>query len=84
MARGPRSVEELEWQERVALRIRQTRDTPGYSIPAFAKAVGTSISCVQAWESGERQPTAWSLVRIARVGRVSLDWLLALERKENG
>lgn len=43
----------------------------------FAASLNVTRTTLASWEIGRREPDIDSLIRIADIGRVSLDWLLA-------
>lgn len=60
-------------------RIRALREQAGFSQAELARRLSVTRSSVNAWESGLSAPTAASLVDLARLFRVSTDYLLGLE-----
>jgi transcriptional regulator with XRE-family HTH domain len=57
-------------------RIAAVRTRLGLSRPAFAARLDVSRNVVARWEAGTHGPRASRLDRIARLGGVSVDWLL--------
>lgn len=55
-------------------RLTQVIETFG-SVVALAKAVGISDNAIYKWLSGRGQPSVANLVAVARVARVSIEWL---------
>jgi transcriptional regulator with XRE-family HTH domain len=58
-------------------RLRHVRETLGLTRAGFARRLRVTRNSVSRYELGHQVPTAEVLVRVARVGGVSLDWLLA-------
>lgn len=63
----------------IGARIRTLREQAGFSQAELARRLSVTRSSVNAWESGLSAPTAASLVDLARLFRVSADYLLGLE-----
>lgn len=59
-------------------RIRQQREQRNMSQAEFARRMGVTRATVSAWEQGVNLPTASYLVDMARLFRVSSDYLLGL------
>lgn len=57
-------------------RIAAIRTRLGLSRPIFAARIGVSRNVVARWEAGTHGPRAARLERIAKLGGVSVDWLL--------
>lgn len=57
-------------------RIRDTRKKLGMTQKAFGELLGVGISSVSAYEAGESVIPPESIVKIAEMGNVSIDWLL--------
>lgn len=63
-------------------KIKKIRKGLGYTQEEFANMLEVdSNSAVSNWELDKRNPDYKTLVKIAYVGRVSLDWLLTGEKK---
>jgi transcriptional regulator with XRE-family HTH domain len=60
-------------------RLRHVRETLGLTRAGFARRLRVTRNSVSRYELGHQVPTAAVLVRVAGVGGVSLDWLLAGE-----
>jgi transcriptional regulator with XRE-family HTH domain len=60
-------------------RLRQIREQLGLTRAGFARRLRVTRNSVSRYELGHQVPTVAVLVRIARAGGVSLDWLLAGE-----
>jgi transcriptional regulator with XRE-family HTH domain len=58
-------------------RLRHVREQLGLTRAGFTQQLRVTRNSVSRYELGHQVPTAAVLVRIARVGGVSLDWLLA-------
>lgn len=63
-------------------RIKQTREKNGLTQSALAKKLGLSRSAVNAWEMGVSIPSAQYLIELSRLLRVSVDYLLEVDRRE--
>jgi transcriptional regulator with XRE-family HTH domain len=63
-------------------RIAAVRRRLGLSRPAFAARVGVTRNVVIRWEGGRNRPRAELLDRIAKVGGVSVEWLLGGSRRQ--
>lgn len=64
-------------------RLRELRLKNNYTQKQIAERLGVAISAVSSYESGVRYPTYDSLIKIARIFRVSTDYLLGLEPMQN-
>lgn len=58
--------------------IKQLRENAGYSQSVLAKKLNVTRSAVNAWEMGLSVPTTQYVVDMARLFRVSADYLLGL------
>lgn len=58
--------------------IKQLRENAGYSQSVLAKKLNVTRSAVNAWEMGLSIPTTQYVVDMARLFRVSADYLLGL------
>ena len=58
--------------------IKQLRENAGYSQSILAKKLNVTRSAVNAWEMGLSVPTTQYVVDMARLFRVSTDYLLGL------
>ena len=58
--------------------IKQLREDAGFSQSALAKKLNVTRSTVNAWEMGLSAPTTQYVVDMARLFRVSADYLLGL------
>ena len=66
---------EINWYE-VGRRIRQVRKKLGYEQWEMAQIVGCKKTSLVKFEQGERVNSTQTLVNIANVGNVSIDWLI--------
>src|SRR5260221_13577269 len=62
----------------LAERIQQRRKDLGMSQMAFAEALDTAQAQISRYETGENDPTAAVLVRMAQILEVNIDWLVGL------
>ena len=60
-------------------KIRELRERAGYSQSELARRLSVTRSSVNAWESGRSAPTAVYIVELAKLFRVTSDYLLDLE-----
>lgn len=58
------------------LRLAKARTEAGYSVTQAAKEIGTSYSHLYRIESDEVWPSVMLAKKLARLYRVSLDWLV--------
>ena len=58
--------------------IRQLRENAGFSQAVLAKKLNVTRSAVNAWEMGLSVPTTQYVVDMAKLFRVSTDYLLGL------
>ena len=65
----------------VAQRIRQARKLSGLSQQEVEAAIGKSKNAVSRWERAEVQLDATDLGKLARLFRVSADWLLGIDEE---
>jgi transcriptional regulator with XRE-family HTH domain len=62
----------------IAVRLRELRARHDLTQEQVARAIGCHESAVSRWESAARLPSCNDLIALARVYRVSCDWLLGL------
>ena len=62
----------------VAARIKLLRDQRGMTQTELAKRLGITRSSVNAWEMGISVPSTQDLVELARLFKVSTDYLLGV------
>lgn len=60
-------------------KIRELRENAGYSQAELARRLSVTRSSVNAWESGLSAPTAVYIVELAKLFRVTSDYLLGLD-----
>lgn len=60
-------------------KIRELRERAGYSQSELARRLSVTRSSVNAWESGLSAPTAVYIVELAKLFRVTSDYLLDLD-----
>ena len=60
-------------------RIRALREKTGYSQAELARKLSVTRSSVNAWESGVSAPTAIYIIEMAKLFRVSTDYILGLD-----
>lgn len=61
--------------------IKQLRENAGFSQSVLAKKLNVTRSAVNAWEMGLSVPTTQYVVDMARLFRVSTDYLLGLSNE---
>lgn len=64
-------------------KIKELRERSGISQSELAKRLNVTRSSVNAWEGGLSAPTAAYLVELAKLFRVSTDYLLGLEASDH-
>ena len=70
-------------KEHIGRRVRQIRKRLGRSQKQFGQDLGgLSISSISGYEAGDAYPGPEALAKIARMGKVSLDWLVTGEEAE--
>lgn len=60
----------------IGLRILKIRNSLGYNQADFGKLVNVSNASVSAYENGDSYPSIGTLIRIAQLGRVTIEWLI--------
>ena len=63
-------------------RLRDIRKDNKFTQAELAELIGTSRATVNSWEMGLALPSTQFLIRLARLYRVSTDYLLGLETSE--
>jgi len=63
-------------------KLKQLRIDKGLSQPQLAERIGISKGMISAYENTSRYPSNDILIKIARVFRVSTDYLLGVERNK--
>ncbi len=66
----------------IACRIKELREQNGLTQVSLAKRLGLSRSAINAWEMGVSVPSTQYLAELARLFKVSADYLLGLDTKE--
>lgn len=61
-------------------RLKELRSRIHLSQVKMAEKLNVSQGCYASWETGRNEPDVSSLRNICRVGGVSLDWLLGLDK----
>ncbi len=62
--------------------IKNLREENNYSQTALAKRLGISRSAVNAWEMGISIPSTQYVVELAKIFKVSADYILDIEKSE--
>lgn len=62
-------------------RLAEIRLEAGYTQEGLAEKINFSKKQISAWETGETDPRADSLIALARFFHVSIDWFLGLSDK---
>lgn len=65
-----------ELRKRFGARIRIMRNFLGLTQAELAEKVGVSKQAIATYETGKREPPFRNLIRLARIFKVSADWLL--------
>lgn len=65
-----------EIRKRFGARIRIMRNFLGLTQAELAEKVGVSKQAITTYETGKREPPFRNLIRLARIFKVSVDWLL--------
>lgn len=63
----------------ISERIKELRESAGYSQAQLAKKLDVTRSSVNAWEMGLSTPTTQYIVALSRLFHVSADYLLGTE-----
>lgn len=63
-------------------RIKEVREKNGFTQSSLAKKLGLSRSAVNAWEMGVSIPSAQYLIELAKLFKVSTDYILEVEPQE--
>lgn len=64
-------------------RIKELRKKNGWSQKELAKNVGVKASAISMWENDKRRPDFNSLVSLANIFDISIDYLIGRERIED-
>ena len=64
---------------KIGEKISELRNKQNLSQQAFAKCLGVTRSCVNAWEMGTSNPSIKKIIDIAEFFHVSTDYLLGIE-----
>jgi repressor LexA len=62
------------------IKLKEIRESKGMSQKQLAIKIGVAQNSISRWESGERQPDNDTLVKIAEVFNVSIDYLLGRKK----
>lgn len=63
-------------------RIKELREKNGFTQTALAKRLGLSRSAINAWEIGISVPSTKYIVELSSLFKVSTDYLLGIDTKE--
>ena len=80
---SPRLLQQKESLDAFGARLRRRREKLGLRKQELASGIGVSLTTIQQYENGQL-PKGEFAVRLARMLRCSLDWLLAGEGNEDG
>ena len=58
----------------VGERVKKARKARGMTQRQLADACGVFVNTISYWETGRFEPTWYTMVRVAEVLNVSLDW----------
>lgn len=64
-------------------RIREARESAGFTQENLAEAVGVSRTAVARWESDDIEPKLQNLISIAELLHVSTDFLFGIRNNSN-
>ena len=64
------------------IRLREAREELGLTQDKLAKAMNTQQTHVARWERGARKPSIDTVIAIAKILKVSSDYLLGLENED--
>lgn len=73
---------QAEYRRRFGERLRQARERAGLSRKELGDAINISPAGYAYYERGQRDVTPTSLIRIARLLKVSADWLIGLKESQ--
>jgi len=60
----------------IGRRIKTIREKLDYTQGQFANLLGVSNRAISSYEQGDSNPSIKNLIKIAKIGEVSIDWLL--------
>ena len=63
-------------------KIKTLRDKNGFTQSELAKRVGLTRSAVNAWEMGGAIPSTEIIIKLAKIFRVTTDYLLGVDNEE--
>ena len=66
----------------IGSRIKDLREQNGFTQTSLAKKLGLSRSAINAWEMGVSVPSTQYLMELARLFKVSADYLLGIDTAE--
>jgi transcriptional regulator with XRE-family HTH domain len=69
-------MEGMDLRQNIGLRIREIRRRLDYDQARFGQQIGVKVQSVSSYEVGDSFPTIETLIKIAKLGNVSLDWLI--------
>lgn len=69
----------MEYQNKFKNNLKELRLSNKLGQVELAKALGVSKGVISLWENGQREPTMYSLILLAKFFAVSIDELVGLE-----
>ncbi len=61
------------------MRLRQLRNEKGWTLEQVGKEINVSNQTISNWEKGKTQPDIESLIRLANLFKVTIDYLVERE-----
>ena len=66
-------------ENKFALRLKELRQERGIGQIELAKKLEVSKGIISLWENGLREPSMYSLIKLAKFFNVTIDYLVGLE-----
>lgn len=67
----------------IGIRVKELRNSLGYSQQTFADAIEVSKGMVSLIESGKKKPSRTTVTKISGIGNVSADYVMGLSDYKN-
>ncbi len=68
----------MEYQNKFKDNLKELRQEKNLGQVELAKAIGVSKGVISLWENGLREPTMYSLIKLANFFNISIDELVGL------